>query len=99
MSQKPRSASPASGDTYSSRHPRDFESPTSRRARREVYASDYPEDARPRSFITLSELRRIAGDLHIGWGQTIVDLGCGWGGPGLWVARETGAGLVGIDLS
>ena len=28
-----------------------------------------------------------------------VDLGCGCGGPGLWVARETGASLVGIDLS
>ena len=88
-----------SGDAYASRFARDFESPTSRRARREVYGSDYPEDARPRSFITLLELQRIARDLGVGPGQTIVDLGCGWGGPGLWVARETGAGLVGIDLS
>ncbi|HZO24749.1 MAG TPA: methyltransferase domain-containing protein [Chloroflexota bacterium] len=99
MSQHLQPAGPVSGDTYASRHARDFESPTSRRARREVYGDDYPEEARPRSFITLSELRRIAGELRVGPGQTIVDLGCGWGGPGLWVARETGAGLVGIDLS
>lgn len=99
MSQEPRSTGSASGDTYAARHARDFESPTSRRARREVYGSDYPEDARPRSFITLSELRRIARDLGVGPGQAIVDLGCGWGGPGLWVARETGVTLVGIDLS
>jgi cyclopropane fatty-acyl-phospholipid synthase-like methyltransferase len=64
-----------------------------------VYGADYPEEARPRSFITLSELQRIARELRVGPGQTIVDLGCGWGGPGLWVARETGANLVGIDLS
>jgi ubiquinone/menaquinone biosynthesis C-methylase UbiE len=64
-----------------------------------VYGSDYPADARPRSFITLSELRRITRELRVGSGQTIVDLGCGWGGPGLWVARETGASLLGIDLS
>jgi ubiquinone/menaquinone biosynthesis C-methylase UbiE len=64
-----------------------------------VYGDDYPEEARPRSFITLSELRRITGELRVGPGQTIVDLGHGWGGPGLWVARDTGASLVGIDLS
>ena len=32
-------------------------------------------------------------------GQTLVDLGCGRGGPGLWLARETGASLVGVDFS
>jgi ubiquinone/menaquinone biosynthesis C-methylase UbiE len=29
----------------------------------------------------------------------VVDLGCGHGGPSLWVARQTGANLIGIDLS
>ena len=66
---------------------------------REVYGDDYPAEADPRSFITLTELRRIALELRVGPGQTIVDLGCGHGGPGLWVARETGAALIGIDLS
>ncbi|MDQ1476445.1 MAG: hypothetical protein QOE62_1674, partial [Actinomycetota bacterium] len=31
--------------------------------------------------------------------QVLVDLACGAGGPGLWAARESGARLVGRDLS
>ena len=53
----------------------------------------------PRSFLTWTELRRIARELRIGSRDTFIDLGCGQGGPGLWVARETGAALVGIDLA
>jgi SAM-dependent methyltransferase len=86
-------------DRYGATFARDFESATSRQARRDVYGEEYPEDARPRSFITRSELRRMARELSVGPGQTFVDLGCGWGGPALWLARETGAGVVGIDLS
>ncbi|MGO9603971.1 MAG: class I SAM-dependent methyltransferase [Candidatus Binataceae bacterium] len=37
--------------------------------------------------------------LKVGRGQTIADLGCGRGGPGQWIARTTGAALVGIDFS
>jgi SAM-dependent methyltransferase len=66
---------------------------------RHVYGDDYPAEADPRSFVTMSELRRIALELGVGRGHTFVDLGCGHGGPGLWVARETGAAMVGIDLS
>jgi SAM-dependent methyltransferase len=69
------------------------------RLRREVYGNDYPEEAEPRSFVRLTDLRRIADDLRVGPGHTLVDLGCGHGGPGLWVARATGAAVVGIDLS
>jgi 2-polyprenyl-3-methyl-5-hydroxy-6-metoxy-1,4-benzoquinol methylase len=65
----------------------------------DVYGDDYPVEADPRSYVTLSELHRIAFELRVGPGQSIVDLGCGHGGPGLWVARETGATLVGIDQS
>ena len=32
-------------------------------------------------------------------GDLLVDLGCGRGGPGLWLARETRAHLVGLDFS
>jgi ubiquinone/menaquinone biosynthesis C-methylase UbiE len=56
-------------------------------------------EADPRSYVTLTELRAIARDLGVGPGRTIVDLGCGQGGPSLWVARETGAELMGVDLS
>ena len=37
--------------------------------------------------------------LRVGPGNTFADLACGRGGPGLWVLQETGASLIGIDLS
>jgi ubiquinone/menaquinone biosynthesis C-methylase UbiE len=37
--------------------------------------------------------------LSVTTGQVLVDLACGAGGPGLWAAKETGARLVGIDLT
>jgi ubiquinone/menaquinone biosynthesis C-methylase UbiE len=86
-------------DAYSAQYASHVDSPTRQRIRREVYGDEYPEDVDPRSFITRSELRSLADALRVGPGQTFVDLGCGHGGPGLWVARETGASVVGIDLS
>src|SRR3954447_1328731 len=84
---------------YSTKWSSHDESPTRQRIRCEVYGDEYPVEADPRSFVTLTELRAMARDLGVGAGQTIVDLGCGQGGPSLWVARKTGAALVGIDLS
>lgn len=66
---------------------------------REVYGDDYPEDANPDSFVTITDLQTIAKKLNISPGKSFIDLGCGRGGPGLWIARETGANYVGIDLS
>ena len=60
---------------------------------------DFPEDFGHISFVTLRELRRIAAELRLRPGATLVDLGCGRAGPALWVARETGAALVGVDFS
>ena len=74
-------------------------SPTFRDIFRVVYGSDYPEEADPFSFVTLTDLRNIASNLNVGPEKTIVDLACGRGGPGLWVARETGAALLGFDAS
>ena len=66
---------------------------------RTAYGDDYPEEAEPHSFITKTDLRKIVQCLAIGKGNVFVDLGCGRGGPGLWLARQTGADLIGIDLS
>ena len=90
---------PRQGQGYSARWSSHDESPTRQRIRREVYGDDYPVEADPRSYVTVTELRAIARDLDVGPRRTIVDLGCGQGGPSLWVARETGAELVGVDLS
>lgn len=74
------------------------QSPAHRAIFREVYGAEYPEEAGPLSYLSMSELRRVAREVRVAPGQTLTDLGCGRGGPGLWVARETGADLVGIDL-
>ena len=66
---------------------------------REVYRDDYPEEANPDSFVTITDLRTFVKNLNVGPGKTFIDLGCGRGGPGLWIARETGANYVGIDFS
>jgi ubiquinone/menaquinone biosynthesis C-methylase UbiE len=66
---------------------------------RNVYGDDWPEEADPSSFVTITDLKCFARYLTIGHGQTLVDLGCGRGGPGMWVAREIGANLIGIDIS
>jgi ubiquinone/menaquinone biosynthesis C-methylase UbiE len=73
--------------------------PTRRRLRREIYGNEYPEEVDPRSYLTWTELRRLVQEFRIGPGNTFVDLGCGPAGPSLWVVRETGAALTGIDLS
>jgi ubiquinone/menaquinone biosynthesis C-methylase UbiE len=58
-----------------------------------------PDWLTPASVLSEADLRTIAADLEVLDGQTIIDLGCGAGGPGLWVAEKTGASLVGVDGS
>jgi ubiquinone/menaquinone biosynthesis C-methylase UbiE len=64
----------------------------------EVYGDDYPTEAEPFGFVTRDDLGWITEALAIGPGEILVDVGCGRGGPGLWVARAAGARLLGIDL-
>lgn len=51
------------------------------------------------SDVTLSELGWAADQVGLQPGGLLVDLGCGRGGPGLWVARRLKAVLLGLDLS
>ncbi len=74
-------------------------SPVQERVWREAFGDEYPEGVDPYSYVTASELRRFAADLAVGSGDTLVDLGCGRGGAGLWVALSTGARLTGIDIA
>ena len=76
------------------------ESPTLRRIWREhVTGPDYPEEFAHISFLPLTQLRSLTESLSVTTGEVLVDLACGAGGPGLWAAKETGARLVGIDLT
>jgi SAM-dependent methyltransferase len=74
-------------------------SPVQERIWREVFGDEYPEGVDPYSFVTRSELDRFAREVRVGPGQTLLDIGCGRGGAGLWVAAATGAELIGIDIA
>lgn len=75
-------------------------SPALRRIWRDhVTGPDYPQAFAHISFLPLAPLRALAAGLQLTTGEQLVDVGCGAGGPGLWVAVETGAVLVGVDLS
>ena len=76
------------------------QSPTLRRIWREnVTGADYPEEFAHISFLPLAQLRTLTEGLALSTDQLLVDLACGAGGPGLWAAKQTGARLVGVDLS
>jgi cyclopropane-fatty-acyl-phospholipid synthase len=47
----------------------------------------------------LAKKRHIAAKLKLQPGQTVLDIGAGWGGLGLYLAQETGAEVTGITLS
>lgn len=74
-------------------------------ARSDVYreaaltALSLPDWVVPLSAVNSSDLERIADELRIAPGDPLLDLACGLGGPGLWVAQRTGASITGIDCS
>lgn len=72
---------------------------TRQRVWREVYGPDYAEHAEPYSYVSREELELFAEHLRVGPPDTLADLGCGRGGPGLVVATRTGARLIGLDIS
>ena len=73
-------------------------SPTETAIWREAMGEEYPDGADPYSWVSRSELATI-GDVVRDTGPRLVDIGCGRGGPGLWVAAASGAQLVGVDIA
>ena len=66
---------------------------------RKVFGDAYPAGLDPNSLVSVDELRRIASELQLEDGDTFADIGCGRGGAGLWVAANTGASVVGVDIA
>lgn len=58
-----------------------------------------PAEVGPSNQVPLKGLRAIALALEVSAGERIVDLACGRGGPGMWIARELGTQLIGVDFS
>ncbi|MFI6321090.1 class I SAM-dependent methyltransferase [Nonomuraea sp. NPDC050556] len=65
----------------------------------EAFGSEYPAEVEPTSSCTWSVLASMVRGLRLGPDEHLVDLGCGRGGPGLWLARAFSARLTGVDLS
>ena len=86
-------------DRFDRSHATHVRSRTLHRVYERAYGDEYPADANPNGYITRTALRRLVAALQLEPGQTVIDLGCGHGGPGLWVAQHTEARLIGIDLS
>src|SRR6185437_12657588 len=47
----------------------------------------------------LAKKRHLAAKLLLDRGQHVLDIGCGWGGLGLYIAEFTGADVTGVTLS
>ena len=65
--------------------------------REKAYHGEFPIEFAHIGFLTLSEAQRLRLLLNLGAGSTLADVACGAGGPGLWMARDSGATLIGVD--
>lgn len=69
------------------------------RASMAAMGDEYPTGLHTYSWVSRTELRHVADHVTSIGGQHVVDVGCGRGGPGLWVAKTTGARLTGLDIA
>lgn len=74
-------------------------SPLLRRLWAEAMGDQYPAEVEPFSSCCWWLLGQVVAGLRLRPGDTLADLGCGRGGPGLWTARALSARLVGVDFS
>ncbi|HEU5425814.1 MAG TPA: class I SAM-dependent methyltransferase [Actinocrinis sp.] len=65
----------------------------------QAFGAEYPAQVDPSSSCTWSVLGQMVGRLRLRPDDLLVDLGCGRGGTGLWLARAFSARLVGVDFS
>jgi len=59
----------------------------------------FENDAQTLEEAQLAKRRHIAAKLFVAPGQSVLDIGCGWGGLGLYLARTAGANVTGVTLS
>ena len=85
---------------YDAVYPAVAASPTFKRLwAQHACGGDFPAAFAHISFLTFDELHAMSEYLGLHEGGVLVDLACGAGGPGLWVASQSGASLIGIDPS
>jgi ubiquinone/menaquinone biosynthesis C-methylase UbiE len=86
-------------ERFNDRHAVRPRSATWERVYRTAFGDDYPEGTSTMGWYSRTTLERLCAALKLAPGCTLADLGCGHGGPGLWVSSRTAANLIGIDLS
>jgi SAM-dependent methyltransferase len=65
----------------------------------QVRRETYGEDIGQSSWVTGQEYRRFFRLLGLAAAEHVLDVGCGSGGPALFLARETGCRVTGVDVS
>jgi SAM-dependent methyltransferase len=65
------------------------------RVRRDTYGEDFGQS----SWVSGPEYRRFFGLLGLSAADHVLDFGCGSGGPALFLAREAGCRVTGVDVS
>ena len=63
----------------------------------EAWGEQYPAEVAPFSSCTYQLLQQLEQQLKLKENSVLVDLGCGAGGVGLWLARKNTVQLIGID--
>lgn len=86
-------------EDYDAAHEAVHGSPLMRRLWAEAFGDQYPAEVDPFSSCTWWLLGHLVAALRLPPGGRLADLGCGRGGPGLWLARALSVHLVGIDFS
>jgi ubiquinone/menaquinone biosynthesis C-methylase UbiE len=86
-------------DDYNTAHAGIHGSPLMRDLWAQAMGDQYPAEVEPFSSCTWWVLGHAVAALRLRPDDLLVDLGCGRGGPGLWLARALSARLVGIDFS
>jgi SAM-dependent methyltransferase len=64
-----------------------------------AYGSEFAPEAESFGFATRSDFEYTTEHLGVGPGDRFLDVGCGGGGPGLWIVRRTGAAVLGVDIA
>jgi ubiquinone/menaquinone biosynthesis C-methylase UbiE len=66
---------------------------------RAIRQEAFGEDIGQNSWLTADEFRRFLGWLELTPASKLLDIGCGSGGPALFIAQRSGCGVVGVDVN
>src|SRR5215510_3320582 len=74
---------------------RNFSTQALEQVRRDTYGEDFGQS----SWVTAEEYRRFFRLLELRATDHVLDVGCGSGGPALFLAREVGCRVTGVDVN